>query len=143
MPIYLTDRVTEFDIEHNDNAYFVYFDSLKKDNNVITTLMLRDKDNGIPIIYRTNMSDSGNWLKDYNNNIHAIDYIKEINKCTSSINKIIAENKLLVFPMHSFNVVLHSMDKEIADIYINRLEQVIKNSSLKKDFVSHALSFKL
>ena len=140
MPIYLTDRVTEFDIEHNDNAYFVYFDSLKKDNNMITTLMLRDKDNGIPVIYRTNMSDSGNWLQDYNNNI---DYLKEINKCVSLINKTIAENKLLVFPMHSFNVILHSMDGDIANLYKNRLEHVIKSSSLKKDFVSHALSFKL
>ena len=140
MPIYLTDRVTEFDIEHNDNAYFVYFDSLKKDNNMLTTLMLRDKDNGVPVIYRTNMSDSGNWLQDYNNNI---DYVKEIDKCISLINKVIAENKLLVFPMHSFNVVLHSMDEKIADIYKNRLENVIKSSSLKKDFVSHALSFKL
>jgi len=140
MPIYLTDRVTEFDIEHNDNAYFVYFDSLKKDNNMLTTLMLRDKDNGIPVIYRTNMSDSGNWLQDYNNNI---DYLKEINKCVSAINKTISENKLLVFPMHSFNVILHSMDEKIADIYKNRLEHVIKSSSLKKDFVSHALSFKL
>jgi len=140
MPIYLTDRVTEFDIEHNDNAYFVYFDSLKKDNNMITTLMLRDKDNGIPVIYRTNMSDSGNWLQDYNNNI---DYLKEINKCVSLINKTIAENKLLVFPMHSFNVILHSMNEDIANLYKNRLEHVIKSSSLKKDFVSHALSFKL
>ena len=139
MPIYLTDRVTEFDIEHNDNAYFVYFDSLKKDNNMLTTLMLRDKDNGVPVIYRTNMSDSGNWLHNYNN----INYVKEINNCISLINKVIAENKLLVFPMHSFNVVLHSMDEKIADIYKNRLEHVIKSSSLKKDFVRHALSFKL
>ena len=139
MPIYLTDRVSEFDIEHNDNAYFVYFDSLKKDNNMLTTLMLRDKDNGIPVIYRTNMSDSGNWLQNYNN----IDYVKEINKCITLINKVIAENKLLVFPMQSFNVILHSMDEEIANIYRNRLENVIKSSSLKRDFVSHALSFKL
>jgi hypothetical protein len=144
MPLYLTDRLSEFDIEHNDNANFVYFDSIRKDNNNIATLMLRDKDNGVPIIYRSNMSDLGRWtIDEFKSRNGKVNCNQEFNDCMHKLNLLLIENKLVVFPMQSFNVVLHSMDDGIANIYRSRIEYVIKHSGLKRDYVSHALSFKL
>ena len=67
----------------------------------------------------------------------------EFNNCLSKFSSLILENKLVVFPMHSFNVILHGMYSDVSNIYRKEIEKIISKSLAKKDFVSHALSFKI
>tara|TARA_R100000664_G_C2760144_1_gene150911 strand:- start:14501 stop:14935 length:435 start_codon:yes stop_codon:yes gene_type:complete len=144
MPLYLTDRISEFDIEQNDSAYFVYFDSIRRDNNNVATLRLRDKHNGVPIVYRHNMSENGNWSLDkFKLGQGDVEPSIEFNNCLAKFSSLILENKLVVFPMHSFNVILHGMYSDVSNIYRKEIEKIISKSLAKKDFVSHALSFKI
>jgi hypothetical protein len=42
MPLYITDRLSLFEITHNPFSNFIYFDTIKKDNNDGVTLVLRE-----------------------------------------------------------------------------------------------------
>ena len=138
MPLYITDRLSSFEIKHNPFSNFIYFDTIKKDNNDGVTLVLREKDNGLPITYAESMSSDSIWdKKAFNRN-------KEIfQEEFKNIEIKLMENKLVVLPVQTYNIIFSNLNFAVKPIFSDKIDSLIERATRKKDFVNYAFSFKL
>ena len=58
--ILITERYTDFMVDQNPYARFIYFETEKKDA-ITDSTNVRGRKNAVPIRYRNNMSDKGLW----------------------------------------------------------------------------------
>jgi len=122
MPLYVTDRISEVDVEYNSKAKFIYFDTIKKDSLTASTLLLRDKNNTLPIRHRNNMSNTGEWDdEDFEKKYKPI-----VSKDFKNVSLALRNADLVIFPIRVFNIVLFTLNSKIHDFFQKKFKELIK-----------------
>ena len=111
MPLYITDTITDFELQYNPDAVFVYFDCSKENSTHLETLRVKalpDEQREV-IIYRSNMNPKGDW-----DGIEYALYGKKIlYKCFDNIKNRLRDNQLVIFPARSFGIIKSTGSIEI------------------------------
>tara|TARA_R100000963_G_C4589259_1_gene67086 strand:+ start:129 stop:545 length:417 start_codon:yes stop_codon:yes gene_type:complete len=138
MTLYVTDKMTEFQIMHNPSATFVYFDTEKKDSTARDTLTIKSlpPDRAIMIPYRKNMSSSGAWDKDYFMTKGSL----LMSEAFYEIRRKLVENNLVIFPIRLFSFARDTSEQWVSDA-MNRgyIEVVNTNPENKNGFEYYAV----
>ena len=126
MPLYLPEKITDFDIETNEHAVFVYFDTIKQDSVDKLTRTLREMTNSVVITHRLNMSDNGvfkfnKFLEDYGGDISA-----QFKVLHTHLNNA----HLVVFPVRYFYLVVDGMQKEVGEFYMKKFKELVKKNEI-------------
>ena len=112
MPLYITETISEFELQYNPDAVFVYFDCSKENSTHIESLRVKALPNEQRevIIYRSNMNPKGDW-----DSIEYALYGKKIlNGCFDNIKNKLRDNILVIFPVRSFGVIKSTVSEEIS-----------------------------
>ncbi len=107
MPLYLPEKITDFDIETNEHAIFVYFDTIKQDSVDKLTRTLREMTNSVVVTHRLNMSDNGV----FKSNKFLDDYGGDISAQFKVLHTHLNNAHLVVFPVRYFYLVVDGMQK--------------------------------
>jgi|TARA_R100000329_G_C7482072_1_gene169816 hypothetical protein len=137
MPLYITDTISEVEIQYNPDAVFIYFDCTKENSTHIESLNIKmlPNTNREAIFYRSNMNPKGDW--------DVIEYKlygkKILNRCFDNIKKHLKENKLVIFPVRSFGIIKSTVSQEIsADLERKFIEIANTNPGNKDKFEYYA-----
>tara|TARA_R100001377_G_C3182215_1_gene107119 strand:- start:119 stop:505 length:387 start_codon:yes stop_codon:yes gene_type:complete len=127
MPLFVTNRVTDFETMHNPAAVFVYFDTVKgdcfgADNTVIKSLSDNNKQQ---IIYRKNMSFEGAFSKEEFNTIGR----NSISSNFDSLRSHIKKGRLVVFPVVPFSLA-KSLSSKLASEYMDKRFMELVNTTV-------------
>tara|TARA_R100000426_G_scaffold23150_1_gene20021 strand:- start:447 stop:842 length:396 start_codon:yes stop_codon:yes gene_type:complete len=126
--ILFVERYTDFMIDQNPNAKFVYFETEKGDVASDCILQLRNKQKGLPLRHRLNMSDKGKWKDE--------DYTSKYFMMCSDFSSIIEASKTcatVVYPMISFNIALSNLTEKYKKAFEKEYSKLIAHNSIKKD----------
>lgn len=135
MPLYLTERVHEFDTQCNDMALFVYFDTVKNDNVSLETLLIKSLDASrvIPIHYRKNMSANGEWTEQEFSTVGQ----PILSSGFDAIRNRLRNNELVIFPVRSFSIVKASSSEYVSLFMDKKLKEITATNSSNKDLFSY------
>ena len=112
MPLYITETISDFELQYNPDVVFVYFDCSKENSTHVESLRVKALPNEQreAIIYRSSMAPKGDW-----DSIEYRLYGKKIlNRCFDNIKSRLRDNKLVIFPVRSFGVVKSTVAEEIS-----------------------------
>ena len=112
MPLYITETISEFELQYNPDAVFVYLDCSKENSTHIESLRVKALPNEQRevIIYRSNMNPKGDW-----DSIEYALYGKKIlNGGCDNIKNKLRDNILVIFPVRSFGVIKSTVSEEIS-----------------------------
>ena len=126
--ILFVERYTDFMIDQNPNAKFVYFETEKKDMASDYVLQLRNKKNGLPLRHRLNMSDKGTWKDE--------DYTSKYFMICTDFSSILAASKTcatVVYPMITFNIVLSNLTDKYKKVFEKEYSKLVAHNAIKKD----------
>lgn len=124
--ILFVERYTDFMINQNPHAKFVYFETEKEDIATEFCLDLRHKDNGLAIRHRANMSDKGIWKEEEYSDKSGLVKVDFSNVFTNS--KIA---RVVVFPVVSFNIVLSSLTEKYQTLFENEYARLIAHNHIR------------
>ena len=127
MPLYLPEKITDFDIETNEKAVFVYFDTIKQDSVDKITRTLRERENSVGITYRTNMSDNGV----FKSSRFLEDHSGQVSTQFKVIHTHLNNAHLVVFPVRYFYLVVDSMQKEVGKFYTKKFKELVKKNEIQ------------
>ena len=126
MPLYLPEKITDFDIETNEHAVFVYFDTIKQDSVDKLTRTLREMTNSVVITHRLNMSDNGV----FKSNKFLEDYSGDISAQFKVLHTHLNNAHLVVFPIRYFYLVIDGMQKEVGEFYMKKFKELVKKNEI-------------
>ena len=126
MPLYLPEKITDFDIETNEHAIFVYFDTIKQDSVDKLTRTLREITNSVVITHRLNMSDNGVFKSSRFLENHS----GEISTQFKVIHTHLNNAHLVVFPVRYFYIVIDGMQKEVGEFYMKKFKELVKKNEI-------------
>ena len=126
MPLYITERVSEIDVDYNSDAKFVYFDTEKEDSTSTIALLLRGRQNALLIRHRNNMSNSGQW----NDEDLDTKYRKIISKDFKNVSVSLRNANLVIFPIRVFNLVQVTLDTKIHDLFFKKFNDLVKLNAI-------------
>tara|TARA_R110000851_G_scaffold307979_1_gene466725 strand:+ start:520 stop:936 length:417 start_codon:yes stop_codon:yes gene_type:complete len=112
MPLYITETISDFELQYNPDVVFVYFDCSKENSTHVESLRVKALPNEQreAIIYRSSMAPKGDW-----DSIEYRMYGKKIlNRCFDNIKSRLRDNKLVIFPVRSFGVIKSTVAEEIS-----------------------------
>ena len=95
MPLYITETISDFELQYNPDVVFVYFDCSKENSTHVESLRVKALPNEQreAIIYRSSMAPKGDW-----DSIEYRMYGKKIlNRCFDNIKSRLRDNKLVYF----------------------------------------------
>jgi len=137
MPLYITETISDFELQYNPDAIFVYFDCSKENSTHVESLRVKALPNEQrqAIIYRANMNPKGDW-----DTLEYAMYGKKIvSKCFDAIRKNLRENRLVIFPVRSFGIVKSTVSEEIrADLERKFIEIANTNPGNNNQFDYYA-----
>lgn len=126
--ILFVERYTDFMIDQNPNAKFVYFETEKEDVASDCILQLRSKQNGLPLRHRLNMSDKGMWKDE--------DYTSKYFMVSVDFSSILDASKAcvtVVYPMISFNIALSNLTDKYKNLFEKEYSKLVGHNTIKKD----------
>jgi hypothetical protein len=126
MPLYLPEKITDFDIETNEHAIFVYFDTIKQDSVDKLTRTLRGMTNSVAITHRINMSDNGV----FKSNKFLEDHSGQVSIQFKVIHTHLNNAHLVVFPVRYFYLVIDGMQKEVGEFYMKKFKELVKKNEI-------------
>jgi len=126
MPLYLPEKITDFDIETNEHAIFVYFDTIKQDSVDKLTRTLREITNSVAITHRINMSDNGV----FKSNKFLEDHSGQVSIQFKVIHTHLNNAHLVVFPVRYFYLVIDGMQKEVGEFYMKKFKELVKKNEI-------------
>ena len=135
MPLYITERVHDYETMYNPAAVFVYFDSVKGDSTSAEALKIKrlDKDSRIAILYRKNMSSHGAWTEEEFKDEGAA----YMNKGFDAIREYLIKNRLVIFPIRSFSVIKASTEEWVIDTFNKRYIEIVNTNPEHKDLFDY------
>lgn len=135
MPLYLTERIHDFETMYNPAAVFVYFDSVKEDSTSAEALRIKrlNKDNKIAIMYRKNMSSGGAWTEEEFKD----EGVAFINKGFDVIRADLIKNRLVIFPIRSFAIIKESSEEWVMDAFNKRYIEIINTNPEDRDLFDY------
>ena len=138
MPLYLTEKITEFETMYNDRAAFVYFDTQKEDSTHTEALLVKSLPEGskLKVIYRKSMSSDGAWsAEDFNYKGSMV-----MARCFHEIRSFLRAGRLVVFPSKTFSIVKETSPEYVQkDIDRGYIEVVNTNPDNKDKFDYYAI----
>ena len=123
--ILITERYTDFMVDQNPYARFIYFETEKKDA-ITDSTNIRGRKNAVPIRYRNNMSDKGLWQdEDYTNkaSMAKVDFSYAFESSRAS--------RVVVFPMISFNIVLSFLTPKYQKLFENEYAKLLAHNDIR------------
>lgn len=123
--ILVTERYTDFMVDQNPYARFIYFETEKQDT-ATDFVSIRDRKNAIPIRYRHNMSDKGLWQdEDYTNkaSMAKVDFSNAFENSRAS--------RVVVFPMISFNIILSFLTPKYQKLFENEYAKLLAHNDIR------------
>lgn len=135
MPLYLTERISEFDVIQNPEATFVYFDSVKGDNVSNHSLQIKNSENikGIAIIYTKNMSSTGGWTEDE----FYMGGKKDLSRGFDTIKTSLIKNELVVFPIRAYSVIRSTLEDWVEEEMDKRFFEISNTNKENKELFSY------
>ena len=109
MALYITERISEFEVMYNDKAAFVYFDTQKEDSTIRETMLIKSlpEDRKLRVLYKKNMSDDGDWTAEEFNYSGS----RLLAKCFHGIRSFLRDGRLVVFPSRTFSIIKETSPK--------------------------------
>ena len=132
MALFLTERVTDFEVMYNPNAIFAYFDSVKGDSISSDTLRVKsiqDPTKSVSIIYTKNMSSSGAWSKEEFRLIGK----QILYEGFDEIRSYLRHNLLVVFPARVFTIIRDSSEQWVVAALNKKFIEIANTNVTNKD----------
>tara|TARA_R110002074_G_scaffold26677_1_gene78191 strand:+ start:1758 stop:2174 length:417 start_codon:yes stop_codon:yes gene_type:complete len=135
MPLYLTERISDFETIYNPDAVFVYFDSIKGDSTSLEALKIRElnRNRSIGIIHRKSMSAKGAWTEEEFKDKGVI----FLNKGFDVIRADLIKNRLIIFPVRAFAIVRDSAEKWVTDAFNKKYKEIVNTNPEDRDLFDY------
>jgi len=99
MPIIHQHTLTEYDVEHNRNVFYLFIENEKKKGGDDISRMLRDVPNGLPITLKRS---GGSGIDSYYDDDEYVPIIYTLNVDIDNINGVLLQRAIVVIPDSTF-----------------------------------------
>jgi hypothetical protein len=132
MALFLTERVTDFEVMYNPDAVFIYFDSVKGDTTSPDTLRVKniqDTTKSIGVVYTKNMSSLGAWSEEEFNQGGKQTLYRGFDMIRTSL----SQNHLVIFPVRVFTIIRDSSEQWVADALNKKFIEIVNTNIDNRD----------